>query len=283
MSVTSFAVRTLFQGTVLASVLWVASAAALPPEHEVRRLMLATEAAVSEAKWGEAGEYLNRLQALEAAKPADYLYYRGRVMFEAGHYNEARSALEQYISASGAEARHYNAALQLITELEKAQRAAGNGVDTAANGEPVAVIEPVGDESLQSLRRLYLTNSDASALTIHVNSLLELNGWRQNRGAVLDGSPPDIQYKVAAGNGEIRIQQSVAPRSAGPRQVSTEALSVYGVNPVVHWDCEPATQTCWIYDPRDGSRLMQLGHDREKTRDAARTLGRLIKALQNPG
>ncbi|MDC0663818.1 tetratricopeptide repeat protein [Marinobacter sp. SS21] len=283
MSVTNNAVRTFFQGAVLASVLWVTGVAALPPEHEVRRLMLATEAAVSEQKWGEAGEYLNRLQALEADKPADYLYYRGRVMFEAGHYNEARSALEQYIAASGAEARHYNAALQLITELEKAQRATSNGIDASASGEPVAVIEPAGDESLQSLRRLYLTNSDASALTIHINSLLELNGWRQSRGAVLDGSPPDIQYKVAAGNGEIRIQQSAAPRSAGPRQVSTEALPVYGVNPVVHWDCEPATQTCWIYDPRDGSRLIQLGHDREKTRDAARTLGRLIKTLQNPG
>ncbi|MDX1456015.1 MAG: tetratricopeptide repeat protein [Marinobacter sp.] len=282
MSVTKLTTRTFFQGTVLATALWAFSASALPPEHEVRRLMLATEAAVSEQNWGEAGEYLNRLQALEANKPADYLYYRGRVMYEAGHYNEARSALERYIAASGMEGRHYDSALQLITDVENAQRAATNGAESAATGEPVAVIEPAGDESLQSLRRLYLTNSDASALTIHMNSLLELNGWREGRGAVLAGTPPDIQYKVSVATGEIRIQTAQLTDAGGPRQVSTEVLPIYGVNPSVQWDCEQVTQTCWIYDPRDGSRLFQLGHDRGKTRDAARTLGRLIKTLQNP-
>ncbi|MDX1754672.1 MAG: hypothetical protein R3175_01275 [Marinobacter sp.] len=282
MSVTKLTARTFFQGSVLASVLLASSVSALPPEHEVRRLMLATEAAVAESRWGEAGEYLNRLQALEAEKPADYLYYRGRVMQEAGHYNEARSALEQYIAAGGREGRHYDSALRLITEVEKAQRAVANGTDASASGEPVAVIEPAGDESVQSLRRLYLADSDAGALTIHMNSLLELNGWRKDRGAVLDGTPPDIQYKVSAGNGEVRIQQAQITTSGGPRRVSTEVMPVYGVNPAVQWDCESATQTCWIYDPRDGSRLFQLGHNRGKTRDAARTFGRLIKTLQNP-
>lgn len=267
---------------VLATALLAAEALALPPEHEVRRLMLATETAVQDGNWGEAGEYLNRLQAIEANKPADYLFYRGRVMYEAGHLNEARSALEQYVSASGSEGRHYNDALELITDVERAQRRSINGVNQVTDREPVAVIEPAGEESLENLRRLYLTDSDTTALTTHLNSLLELNGWREDRRIVRTGSAADVEYRIATGNGEVRIQESRLASGSGQRQVSTEVLSVYGISPLVRWDCDVTSDTCWIYDPRDGSRLLQLGNDRTQTRDAARTLGRLIKTLQNP-
>lgn len=56
-------------GLVLASTLVAGQAWALAPEHETRRLMLATEEAVTAERWGEAGEYLNRLQQLEGQNP----------------------------------------------------------------------------------------------------------------------------------------------------------------------------------------------------------------------
>ena len=93
--------RRSVSGFMLASLLMAGQVSALEPEHETRRLMLATEEAVSAESWGEAGEYLNRLQQLEGEKPANYFYFRGRVMLESDHYNEAQAALEKYVSLAG--------------------------------------------------------------------------------------------------------------------------------------------------------------------------------------
>ncbi|TNE96053.1 MAG: hypothetical protein EP328_08805, partial [Gammaproteobacteria bacterium] len=123
----------LARGLVLTTLFLAGQAHALAPEHETRRLMLATEDAVSTEKWNEAAEYLNRLQMLEGEKPADYYYYRGRVMFQANHLNEAQSALEQYVGLAGTDGSHYQESLKLITDIEKTRKAnavapqAGNG------------------------------------------------------------------------------------------------------------------------------------------------------------
>lgn len=286
MSVTIKRARAFFHGkTRLAVALTLAmaagSASALSPEHEVRRLMLATESAVESGNWQEAGEYLNRLQGLDAEKPDEYQFYRGRVMLQAGQLNEARQALEQYVSSVGDDGGHYDEALELITEVEKAQRTGGNGIDARPQQERVAIIEPADGQTLESLQRLYLTNSNSGALAAHLNSLVSVNGWREDHRVVRAGAPADIEYKVSSAAGEIHIQESRMTVS-GQRQVSTETILVFGVSPMVRWDCDGTLDTCWIYDPRDGSRLMQLGASRDQAREAARTLGRLIKELQNP-
>lgn len=271
----------LARSMVLVSALGAGQAAALAPEHEVRRLMLATEEAVTAEQWGEAAEYLNRLQRLETAKPTDYLFFRGRVMFQSSHYNEARSALERYITDAGTEGQYYREALQLITRIEKARKEADRA---KANGqgesEQVAVIEPAGEETMDSLRKLYLTDSDREALVMHLNSLLELAGWRKNQTVVMLDVPPDIRYRVTATDSVIQIQE--ARRDEGNRiNRDTEALDVFGVNPQVRWDCQ--SDACWIYDPRNGERLMQLAGNAERASDIARNLGRLIRTLQNAG
>lgn len=272
-------------GLVLASLLMATGQAyALEPEHEIRRLMLATEEAVTGENWGEAGEYLNRLQQLEGEKPADYFYFRGRVMMESGHLNESRAALEKYVSQAGAEGEHYNDALKLITSVEKARKKEGAlaSKNSQSQSEPVAIIEPAGDESLAKLKQLYLAESDAQALVIHANTLLEGAGWRSDQRIVRLDQPADISYKVDRQNDEISIQES--RREDNGRVVkSTESLGVFGVNPQIEWNCESATASCWIYDPRDGSRLMKLSQNRERAEEIARTLGRLIKTMQGVG
>lgn len=270
-------------GLVLASLLMTGQVYALEPEHEIRRLMLATEEAVEAENWGEAGEYLNRLQQLEGVKPADYFYFRGRVMLESSHFNESQAALEKYVSQAGAEGEHYNDALKMITRVEKARKEGARANNSAKDKtEPVAIIEPAGKESLAKLKQLYLADSDAQALVMHANALLESAGWRAEQRIVKLDEPADVAYKLDKRNDVINIQES--RREDNGRVVkTTEAMGVFGVNPQVEWNCESTTASCWIYDPRDGSRLMKLGQDREQAQEIARTLGRLIKTMQGVG
>jgi hypothetical protein len=257
---------------------------ALEPEHEIRRLMLATEEAVTGENWGEAGEYLNRLQQLEGEKPADYFYFRGRVMLESGHFNESRAALERYVSLAGGEGEHYSDALKLITRVEKTRKKQGALASNSGQqkSEPVAIIEPAGEGTLEKLKQLYLAESDSEALVIHANTLLDSTGWRADQRIVRLDQPADIAYKLDRRNDLISIQES--RREDNGRVVrTTESLGVFGVNPQVEWNCESSTASCWIYDPRDRSRLMKLSQDRERAQEIARTLGRLIKIMQGAG
>lgn len=254
---------------------------ALAPEHEVRRLMLATEAAVDANNWAEAGEYLNRLQGMEAEKPPEYFYYRGQAMLQANRLNEARAAFEQYVTLVGSDGEHYQRTLTLITDIEKANRA--NVAKLAENAgqveKPVAVIEPAGDQDLSTLRRLYLANSDREALTIHLNALLDAAGWREDKTVVRLDRPADIQYRVTVDAASLSVQET--RRSNGQATVrQTSTLNVFGVNPQPRWDCEPVVGACWVFDPRDGSRLLQLNQNADATREIAQTLGRLIRNLQ---
>lgn len=259
----------------------VAPAFALEPEHEIRRLMLATEEAVQAENWNEAGEYLNRLQGMEAEKPAEYFYYRGRAMLQAQHLNEARSALEAYVSRAGAEGKYYQQSLKLITDIEKTSEA---NIRELAEGkgeikEPVAVIEPAGGENLKTLRQLYLARTDREALVIHLNAVLDAAGWRRDQTVVRLDRPADIQYRVTIDNSSVNVQEIRRERDNTTVR-ETIALPVFGVNPQPRWDCEPVVGACWVYDPRDGSRLFQLVQDQNKAREVAQTLGRLIRNLQ---
>ena len=269
-------------GCLLSAALFMGEASALEAEHEVRRLMLATETAVKSENWGEASEYLNRLQQMESEKPADYLYYRGSVMLESGHFNEARSALEGYVSKVGSEGEHYTDALEMITRVEKTRNSEKSGIErsTAVDSEPVAVIEPAGEASLSNLRELYLADSDTEALVLHLNALLDNAGWRPDERVKRLDRPADLTYQVNRMNDSLNIQE--ARRETGGRVTrSTESLNVFGVNPAVDWSCEPAASACWIYDPRDGSRLMRLAEEHGKAAEIARTLGKLIRNMQN--
>ncbi len=255
-------------------------AAALPPEHEVQRLMLAVQESVEGERWGEAAEYLNRLQRIDASKPPGYLFYRGQVMARSEHYNEALSALENYVAGTGADGTHYTEALKLITDIEKVRADSSAGVPDGP-GEPVAEIRPVKGEETQRLRRLYMVNSEREALVMHLNSLLELAGWREDARVIRERSTPDIHYQVSVDNGEIRFRE-IRVGDGGNRSLTTHPLRVYGISPAIEWNCEEATESCWIYDPRDNARFLQLGSDRDKAGEIAKTLGRLIRHMQQP-
>jgi len=272
--------RQLARVVVIASALLAGQAAALAPEHEARRLMLAIEESVAAENWGEASEYLNRLQLLDAEKPDDYNYYRGRVMLQSSHLNEAQAALEAYVTKAGTEGSHYQSALKLITgiERERKEKALVTQVGTDAK---IAVIEPANDQRTASLRKLYLADSDNEALVLHLNSLLGVAGWRQDQAVVRLDRPADVEYRLSSGDNLVSIQE-IRRGSPGSVTRKTVQIPVFGVNPQVEWGCEPAVATCWIYDPRDGSRLFQLSPNRSQVEEIAQTLGKLIRNLQAP-
>ena len=195
--------------------------------------MLATEEAVAAVKPGEASEYLTRLQNLDAKKPADYHYYRGRVMLQSSHFNEAQAALEAYVTKAGTEGDHYQNALKLITEIERARKEKAKAPDIGDEAR-IAVIEPAGDKRAASLRKLYLADSDREALVLHLNSLLGIAGWRQDQAVVRLDRPADIEYRLSIGNDVISTQEIRRNDSGGVTRKTTQ-IPVFGVNPQVEW------------------------------------------------
>ncbi|HEV8078078.1 MAG TPA: hypothetical protein VGP45_06810, partial [Marinobacter sp.] len=95
---------------------------ALPAEHEIRRLMLATEQALAAENWDDASEYLGRLHQLDGERPVDFYFFRGRVMQKSELLNEAQASLEAYVTQAGKDGQYYTQALERITEIEKLRK-----------------------------------------------------------------------------------------------------------------------------------------------------------------
>lgn len=269
-------------GLVLATGLMISGTAlALPTEHEIQRLMLAVEESVEARQWGQAAEYLNRLQRLEGEKPPEYLYYRGQVMAQSGHYNEAMSALENYVAGTGADGKYYTESLKLITDIEQDRSGqAGSASAGDAGQEQVAEITPAG-QSLGSGQAATSGDVSRSALVARMNRIFDQAGWRRDPRLIREGSKPDIHYQASVHDGEIQFRESSNDEDGG-RKLTTLILPVYGVSPLVEWSCENATESCWIYDPRDSSRLLRLGSDRDQAEALADTLSSLIRQMQKP-
>jgi hypothetical protein len=270
---------------VVCAVLYAGSAFALPAEHEIRRLMLATEQALAAENWDDASEYLGRLQQLDGERPVDFYFYRGRVMQKSELLNEAQASLEVYVTRAGKEGQYYKQSLERITEIEKLRKDRAVAAVTnnpAVSLQPrIATIEAAEGQSAADLKKLYLADSEEQALLMHLNSVLQLSGWRKDKVFVQLDQPADIRYQVEKRNGGLLIQQII--HQQGTMQRKSQQIDVYGISPLVKWDCEPSLATCWVYDPRDGSRLFQLGANQGQAEDIARTLGRLIRNLQAAG
>lgn len=254
------------------------NAADLPPEHEVRRLVIAADSAIAEERWNDASRHLTRLQNLNAEKPADYQFLRGRVMLQAGQLNEAQSALEAYVTQAGTEGKYYDQSLQLITRIEDQRQASPE----KSGNEPVAVIEPAERIDTEALKSLYLESSDRGALIAHLNSLLSLNAWQP--GPVIRSKPSEgVTYQVSAGSdASLQIKEEVREGGGGPT-MRTQSLSVFGVNPIVSHACFDADNSCWLYDPRNQSRWLRLANRPEASAETARVLSELIRNLQKGG
>ena len=266
----------------LTCVLGAQFARALPPEDEMRRLVLATEKAVAEQRWDDASRYLMHMQALKVEPSTEAEFLRGQVMYHAGQYDEARNALDAYVTDAGQEGSHYKDALQLITDIDEAQqKAAATPAAQQPAQEPVASIKPARDNEIQKLEKLYLKDNPRDALMAHANSLLALNAWHGDDRIIHADQKQGLQYHLSSGKpGELLVQKT--RYEDGQPKVTLSSLSVYGVNPLVKSDCLANQYSCWVYDPRDGSRWLHIGRDAEAADNLAHTLSELIRVMQKP-
>lgn len=269
-------VHALKVASILFLVFAGATAQALPPEHEAQRLLQAADAAVTDAHWDEAAVYLNQLQALSVDKPSRYYFLRGQVMFQAGHLKEAQESLERYVVESGKEGSNYSQALALITRIEQARAEK----QSQSSQDAVAEIHPANEDYVAGLQKLYLNASPVGALIEHLNSLLALNGWRGDARLLRASTPLLTGYKIQAGAEGSFVLQTSQRDEAGEVRVRAAVIDVFGVSPLVKFDCTLIKQGCWIIDPRDNARWLHLSHDETAAREIAQALGELIRQLQ---
>lgn len=265
-------------GVALVAASTTVSAAPLAPEHEVRRLTLAAQKAIAESRWDEAADHLGRLQHIKADKPAEYHFYRGRVMLQANQLNEAQSALETYVAEAGTEGEHYKQSLELITRIESQRGSNSAGKPQ----EPVAIIEPAERIDVGALQRLYLEDTPADALAAHLNSLLSLNAWQP--GPVRKENPDEsIEYRVTADaqNG-LQIRETQRRPGNGPT-VRTRTVPVFGINPIISYDCYASDSSCWLFDPRDKSRWLRLANRPAAAEEVSQVMSELVRQLQKSG
>ncbi|MCH8498508.1 MAG: hypothetical protein LAT63_08510 [Marinobacter sp.] len=147
-----------------------------------------------------------------------------------------------------------------------------------------AVIEPAGRDFVDSLKQLYITESAVDALILHANDVFEQAAWRENPRLIRASERPDVSYRVFLTPGEagsLTIQESRRGGS-GQVRVSTLRINVFGISPILTWACESGDNACRIFDPRDGTRMLQIARDPGKAEELTRTLGLLIRQLQRP-
>ena len=272
--------KNALSAALLLSCCYATSLWALPPQDEMRRLVLATEQAVKTQRWDDASRYLNHIQALKVEKkPDEYLFLRGQVMYHAGQLSEARDALDAYVVAAGQKGSHYTRALETITAIDESQRAHSS----MSSKKPVATIKAAGDEqNLKQLEKLYLTNNPRDALIAHLNSILATHAWTGGQRIQRPNARQGVRYRVSAGQaGQLLIQETRFDEQ-GQAAVTLSMMPVYGVSPLVRDGCLVTRLECWVYDPRDDSPLFRMADNADAAAQAAQTLGELIRQMQHP-
>ena len=257
---------------------WLGSAWAqgLPVKDEMQRLMLATRKAVTQQRWDDASRYLTQLQNLKIKKPVAYLFLRGEVMFHDGQYDEARAALNEYVVKAGEKAKHYDKALELITSVDEAQRKQAS----QPTEKTVATIKPAGNDEIKRLEKLYLTDSPRKALLTYLNGQLDLHAWRGGGKVIRLQSRSGVRYRLSADDNGKLLVRTTRFKKGGQSIVTMSSMDVFGINPEVTDDCDTRLHSCWVHDPRDGSRWLRLGPDPDAAADIAGALTRLIQVMQ---
>lgn len=142
-----------------------------------------------------------------------------------------------------------------------------------------------GDEQaryLAELKRLYLTKDERKALLAHSNALLDTYALRA--GYQMGKAPvqrSDLRYQLSvAGPGELLVRQETRSEQSKALAVSHQRLSVFGVDPYIHYECPASGITCVLNNPADGSPWITVLRDHQGAADLAKSISFLIRNLQ---
>lgn len=277
----------------------VQGAHALPPKHEMNRLLLSAEKELAAENWDKAQVTLERLGQLGVEPPDVFQFYMGQVLTQQKQYEKALPFLESYIVKTGEEGEHYKTALMLLTEGEEylasqqkikpsssiSYTTRGKAKSTNLPDQPFepghgATSDKGQDEYLVSLRRLYLTDSDQKALLLHINQLLGSHPYygdkikKQQRDAGVD-----TQLDVAPDR-ELIIQERHYGKG-GASHINVVKQAVFGIDPIVRYGCNMGESICWLYHPiNTHERWILLDRDDVAASELALAVSRLIRLLQ---
>lgn len=254
-------------------------ASGLPAEHESVRLMLAVEAAVEGESWERAAQQLGQLQALDVGLPEAYYFYQGLVLFKRDNFPEAQKHLEQYVILAGSKGKHYPAALQLITRIEEALAKPKPAAETEPAAKTASAITSVrGEDYIQSLQKIYLTDNPVQALVMQVNSLLSAHAWSGSR-VKKQNDRSGVVYSIEAKERDILVQEKRFEN--GQVLLKVVKLNVLGIDPFLRSECSIDESVCWIYDPvATHQRWIVIDRDELAVKELTDALSKLIVRLQ---
>ncbi len=257
-------------------------AAALSPEIEADRLILATRTYLEQGNVSRATQSLEKMEQLKTDLPVEYFFFKGQVAWHGKESEAARSALEDYVQKAGREGEHYQQALVLLTEIEEV---GAEPATPASAGEAAIQWQRQGvhsDEYVEKLRKLYLKDQAKDALVEHINSLLATKPFRPSR-LVTPEQRDGLRYSVSLGGQGVLLVQETRYDNAGNAQVNLERRDVFGIDPYVRFGCDQQRRACWIYDPQNQHReWLVLGDDQQVAEDLSKAVTKLLLTLQNP-
>lgn len=261
--------------------LWLVAAplqagSTLAPGYESDRLLLATEAALTQNQFSAARQYLDQAQALGVQLPADFHYYQARVREHEGQDQKAQQSYEAYVNQSGKQGRFYREALEAITRLKARQRDPDRGSQQMVWQDPQHQ-NLSSDAYTARLQQLYRSNSAEQALLRHVNSLLQFY-------ALYDAPSASWQrYELALEDRAIQTRLRQEDEHGAESRLKLDTLPVFGINPYLNSGCgKEATYepTCWIRHPQTGQPWLLVRPDPNGIAEIGRALSELIKRLQ---
>jgi len=255
---------------------WAINAANLAPEHELQRLLIVAKESLDANDNEQARSTLNKIDQLGIDPGIDYFYFLGQLEANTGNRGTAKAALINYVNQAGKEGEYYQRALRLITSVENEVEDQATKPASVDMGD---VLVSEGDEYINRLQRLYLTNQPIQALTEHVNSILAENVYVPGR-IRRPGTNEGLIYKVSTNSIQELVVQESDYRSERPGH-SMQRLPVFGVDPYINSDCDSISRSCWLYHPLDQRRWITIAERPAALAELSKALTQLIRQLQN--
>ncbi|MBB2493767.1 hypothetical protein H3H51_01980 [Pseudomonas sp. UL070] len=133
---------------------------------------------------------------------------------------------------------------------------------------------------LAELKRLYLTKNERTALLAHSNALLDTYALTAAY-QVGKTQRSDLRYQLSvAGPGELVVREESRAQQGMALAVRNQKLSVFGLDPYIHYDCPPSGIVCTLQNPADGSPWISVLRDHQGAADLAKAISFLIRNLQ---
>ena len=268
------------------------SAHALPVDIELHRYMLATQKHLEKKDYAAAKTYLTKMKALQSAKtslmPSEYFYYYAFILQNDKQYTDALEHYEKYIAKTGKNGEFYQQTLQAMTDIEESQYREKENKQKVTE-QKVKRSDAIGQLSQANLsqnndydtkiKNLYLSESIANALILHINSLLATYPYSGQRIQTTTHSNAII-YTVKINDSNDIVTQKLDNASKHPI-LSTTKFSIYGANPFISHLCDAHSARCEIRTPDGRSLWVELAYELEAAEEITYAFSRLIKALQS--